>query len=73
MDKGLIRPAWANWFMQVNRGVAFYGSGTTADRPALSGLKVGGYYFDISLGANGKPVWVNKSSTGWIDATGAAA
>jgi len=45
-------------------------SGTTAKRPAI--VFPGQPYFDTSLGANGKPIWANKGSTGWVDATGAA-
>lgn len=44
--------------------------GTTAQRPALgTGTVAGQAYFDVTLG---KPIWVNKTNNGWIDATGAA-
>ena len=64
--------SWAAFFMQVFRGTSFYGSGTTANRPALKDLKAGGYYFDTSLGANGRPIWVNRLGTGWVDSAGVA-
>lgn len=47
-------------------------SGPTAQRPS-TGLYPGKQYFDISLGANGKPIFVNKTSTGWVLADGTAA
>lgn len=66
-------PQWANWYMQVFRAAQMdYGSGTTVNRPT-SDLRAGGRYFDTSLGANGKPIWLNKGCTGWVDATGAPA
>lgn len=70
---GSIDPAWAEWTMQTFRAAQMiYGSGTTADRPTKD-LRPGGVYFDTSLGANGKPIWLNKTATGWVDATGAPA
>lgn len=71
--EGKATPAFGNWLMQVFRGTPFYGSGITANRPSLSDLKVGGYYFDTSLGALGKPIYVNKTATGWVTADGVAA
>lgn len=47
-------------------------SGTTAQRPS-TGLYPGKPYFDTSLGANGKPIWVRKDSAGWVLADGTAA
>ena len=47
-------------------------SGTTANRPTTN-LYPGRVYFDTSLGANGKPIWVNKGITGWVLADGTAA
>lgn len=44
-------------------------SGTTANRPTKF-LYVGRPYFDTSLGARGKPIWVASVSAGvavWID------
>ena len=64
--------SWGPFFMQLFRGTAFYGSGTTAQRPALKDLKSGGYYFDKSLGAAGRPIWVNSTATGWVDSAGVA-
>jgi hypothetical protein len=56
----------------VNVLMAQSQSGTTAQRPT-KGLFPGRMYFDTSLGANGKPVWVNKGATGWVLADGTAA
>lgn len=69
---GLNNPAWKAYFTDVFIGIdALQQSGTTANRPT-KGLYPGRMYFDTSLGANGKPIWVNKNSSGWVDATGAA-
>lgn len=51
-----------NWIVQNSQ------SGTTANRPKV-GLYAGRFYFDTSLGANGKPIWVAKDNKTWIDAT----
>jgi hypothetical protein len=61
---------FSEWFMQVFR-ICFSQaqSGTTAQRPTKL-LWTGRRYFDTSLGANGKPIWVNKTATGWVDAAG---
>jgi len=63
---------WGNWFSQV-RLICFaqQESGTTANRP-VTNLYPGRRYFDTSLGANGRPIWVRKDGVGWVDATGAA-
>lgn len=70
-DRGINLP-WVQWTKQMyeitNTTVQ---SGTTANRPIK--LFVGQMYFDISLGANGKPIWVRKDGLGWVDATGANA
>lgn len=50
-------------FAAIQLGI---GSGTTSQRPT-SGLFIGGYYFDTTLGW---PVWWN--GTTWVNATGAA-
>ena len=61
---------WAAWFQQV-----FYitfaqaQSGTTAQRPTTN-LYPGRPYFDVSLGAHGKKIFVDKDSTGWVDSSG---
>lgn len=73
LSDGRMSLAWTQWFMQVFRGTAFLGSGTTGNRPNLRDLKAGSYYLDESLGANGKPIFVNKGATGWILADGTAA
>ena len=64
---------WGNWFAQV-RLICFaqQESGATANRPTKN-LYPGRRYFDTSLGANGKPIWVNKAGTGWVLADGTAA
>lgn len=67
-----VSPAWRNFFNSVfNICNALTMSGTTANRPTAM-LWPGRMYFDTSLAANGKPIFVNKGGTGWIDATGAA-
>lgn len=64
---------WTSWFTQVfNICFAVSQSGTTANRPTTN-LWPGRMYFDTSLGANGKPIWVNKASSGWVLADGTAA
>lgn len=73
LEDGRMSVAWTMWFMQVFRGTAFLGAGTTGNRPNLRDQKAGSYYLDTSLGANGRPIWVNKGATGWIDADGTAA
>ena len=68
-----LSPPWINWFFQVYRSARMdYGSGTTAQRP-VNDLVAGGRYFDTSLGANGKPIWINKTAAGWVLADGTAA
>lgn len=70
-DTGLPSSAFSNWLSAAFR-VLFdvQNSGTTGQRPTTF-LYAGKFYFDVSLGANGKPIWMNKGCTGWIDATGA--
>lgn len=70
LSDGRMSLAWTMWFMQVFRGTAFLGSFTTANRPPLKDLKAGSFGLDTSLAANGRPIWVNKGATGWIDADG---
>ena len=72
-ETGLPSRAMSNWMMKVFR-LCFdtQNSGTTAQRPTAN-LYPGKFYFDTSLGANGKPIWVNKASTGWVLADGTAA
>lgn len=73
LSDGRLSLAWTNWFMQAFRGVlSVYESGTTAQRP-VTGLWPGRIYFDTSLGANGKPIFCNKTATGWVLADGTAA
>lgn len=64
---------WRNWFTQAQTILfAQQQTGTTAQRPTKN-LYPGRRYFDTSLGANGKPIWVNKAATGWVLADGTAA
>lgn len=70
---GSIEPAWADYQIQVYRSASLdYGAGTTAQRPTKN-LKAGGRYFDTSLAANGRPIWINKLGTGWVHDDGTAA
>ena len=63
---------WRAWFNAVyNITNALTMSGTTAQRPS-SFLFAGRIYFDTSLGAQGRPIWRNKSNTGWVDSAGGA-
>lgn len=65
--------AWSSYWTQVFQILfAVQQSGTTAQRPT-TGLWAGRPYFDISLGANGKPIWVRKDLGGWVLADGTAA
>lgn len=69
--KARVTTGWTNFFSNVYQILfAVTQSGTTANRPT-KGLYVGRVYFDTSLGAHGKPIWVASVSAGvatWIDA-----
>ena len=68
----LLSPAYIEFLTGVYEGVqATQSSVTTADRPTKN-LFIGRFYFDTSLGARGKPIWISKDGSTWIDATGAA-
>lgn len=70
---GKLDPSWGEFFSDVFTDlISLQSSGTTAKRPTRN-LFPGRFYFDTSLGANGKPIWVNKASTGWVLADGTAA
>lgn len=72
-ENGKINPAWQDFCTDVFMGIqTLESSGTTAKRPTKN-LYPGRFYFDTSLGANGKPIWINKLGTGWILADGTAA
>lgn len=72
-SRGGVPREWANFFTQVFRVCAAVAqSGPTAERPTAD-LFPGRPYFDTSLGAAGKPIWVNKTATGWVLADGTAA
>lgn len=61
---------WANWYTQVFQILfANQQSGTTAQRP-IEDLYPGRPYFDTSLGAYGKKIFVNKDLSGWVDSSG---
>lgn len=63
---------WSDWGEQMySIARTVIQSGTTANRPAIK--FIGQQYFDTSLGANGKPIFVNKLGTGWVLADGTAA
>ena len=47
-----------------------YASGATGARPTV--CPTGTMFFDVSLGASGKPVY-RTGAGGWVDGTGAAA
>jgi hypothetical protein len=67
-----VRPttAWTTFFSNAYQLLnALTLSGTTANRPTKF-LFVGRTYFDTSLGAHGKPIWVASVSgvtATWID------
>lgn len=65
--------AWSSWFTQAFQILfAVQESGTTALRPTTN-LWPGRPYFDTSLGAHGKPIFVDKAGTGWVLADGTVA
>lgn len=65
-------PSWVGWFKGVFLCCfSVQESGTTAQRPTKN-LWVGRRYFDTSLGANGKPIWVDKTGAAWVDGSGAS-
>jgi len=75
MQFGSVRltTGWQVFFSKIWQVVlASTLSGTTANRPTTF-LWIGRSYFDTSLGAHGKPIWVaSVSSSGvatWVDAT----
>lgn len=43
-------------------------NGTTANRPRSS--VAGQFYFDTSLGANGRPIWWSPTAGAFVDADG---
>ncbi len=72
-ENGNIRPGWRNFFSFVFTVCSNQiQSGTTAQRPTKL-LYPGRPYFDTSLGANGRPIWVRADSTAWVYADGTAA
>lgn len=68
---GALMTPWGAFFSALY-DVVRPKSGTTAQRPT-KGLYPGLVYFDTSLGVNGKPIWVNKTASGWVLADGTAA
>jgi len=72
-ENGNLNSAWGKWINQVDMvRLSSIQSGTTANRPTVN-LWPGRMYFDTSLGANGKPIWCNKTATAWVLADGTAA
>jgi hypothetical protein len=71
---GKVNQSWAQFFSQISALLtAITQTGTTAKRPTTF-LWVGRPYFDTSLGAHGKPIWVASVAAGvatWVDATSA--
>ena len=69
-EKGYPTPAWQRFFslcaLVLNADVQ---SGTTAQRPNVN-LWAGRPYFDRSLGANWKCIFVNADASGWVDGDG---
>lgn len=64
---------WANWFLQVFQILsAQTESGPTANRPTKN-LYIGRRFFDTTLGAHGKPIWIAKDGITWVLADGTAA
>ena len=62
--------AWSSYWTQVFQLVfTIQQSGTTAQRPTTA-LFAGRPYFDTSLGAHGKKIFVNKTLDGWVDSSG---
>ena len=73
---GRLTLAWQAFFSSVHDWLGPVGnSGTTSQRPLDSSrnpLYIGQSYFDTSLGAHGKPIWVaSRNPTVWVDATSA--
>lgn len=69
-DAVRVTRTWASFFERVfDICFAQAQSGTTADRPTV-GLYPGRAYFDVSLGAKGKKIFVDKDGTGWVDSSG---
>jgi hypothetical protein len=61
---------WLEFFSDVYFGIKYtQTSGTTAQRP-IKDLFPGRFYFDTSLGANGKPIYIAKDGVTWITADG---
>lgn len=64
-------------FLNALQSITFYSSrsGPTASRPTSTSFRwIGMPYFDISLGAKGKPVFLAiASSNAWVLADGTAA
>jgi len=56
----------ATWRMSKQAG---FSKNTTVNRPTPTSSDIGLAYLDITLDADGKPIWWNGSA--WVDATGA--
>ena len=67
-ESGRTSHEWLVFFGKLSKIVGVV-SGPTSGRPT-TGLYPGMMYFDTSLSTHGKPIWINKDGSGWIDATG---
>lgn len=71
-QSGKLTISWIDFISQLFLTAnSLLESGTTAQRPTKN-LWIGRMYFDTSLAANGKPIWVDKNGTGWVDGSGAS-
>lgn len=72
-ESAAIDANWQEFFSDAYFGIKYtQTSGTTAERP-VKDLFPGRFYFDTSLGANGKPIWIAKNGVTWILADGTVA
>jgi hypothetical protein len=69
-EDGTLDPMWIELLSDVVIFIqGMQTSGPTSKRPTKN-LYPGRYYFDTSLGALGKPIWIGSNGTSWIDADG---
>lgn len=70
---GTLNPLWIEFLSDVYLFVsAGQSSGPSAKRP-IKNLYPGRYYFDTSLGALGKPIWIGSDGSTWVTADGVPA
>jgi hypothetical protein len=65
-----IDPTLVDVTIFLNAGFTAVVDSGSATRPPIT--EVGQHYFDTTLGTVGKPIWVNSTKSGWVDATGTA-